>query len=158
MSSAFGQRRGVDGTIVVGVSGSPASIGALRWAARLGGPVLAVLVFRPVTIAAGPAPAVTMASGEYAGLLADIVRAEGLTSVVRAVVAEGAPGEKLVEMTGQAAMLVLGQPARHGPGLSSPDSVAAHCARHASCPVLIVPAARDLGAIDPRAMVRIGRG
>jgi len=149
-------------TIVVGVSGSPASALALSWAAaeanRLRAQFMAVLIWT-IQPRAHYAPAIS--AGDYAERNARAVA--GLAAIVSTVagdlppdkvtmrVVEGLPERVLVELTTGADLLVLGS----GAGLASGRSigpVVRACVRHAHCPVVVV------GPEGPSGFARHGAG
>jgi nucleotide-binding universal stress UspA family protein len=132
--------------IVVGVDGSAGSVGALHWAAQLAPSVGAELdavtcwaypVSYGMSVAPPPAwdpaadaneilaTALTAAFGEH--------RPDGL----RAVVSQGHPAEVLLEASEDAELLVVGSRGHGGFAGLLLGSVSAHCAEHASCPVLV---------------------
>lgn len=131
--------------IVVGVDGSPASIGALRWAvsqARITGARLEVIAAWevPWTIMASP----TKVGRDYLrevrerldpAIAEGLSDAEGVDVTVRIVEWESAPS--LISAAEGADMLVIGSH-RYGTvkGMHL-GSVASYCAHHAPCPVLI---------------------
>lgn len=55
----------------------------------------------------------------------------------------GGAGRALVERSRDAALLVVGATSRHPVARALLGSTADHCARHAECPVVVVPAAPD---------------
>jgi nucleotide-binding universal stress UspA family protein len=135
-------------TIVVGVSGSPASARALRWAAgeagRLQGRLKVVLIWT-IEPRAYYAPAISASDYERrqrqaASGLAAIVRtvAESLPPhAVTTYVAHGIPERALVDQSAGADLLVLGAAS----GLAGPRSIGPvirACLSHAHCPVVVV--------------------
>jgi nucleotide-binding universal stress UspA family protein len=150
--------------IVVGISGSRASLTALRWAAaeaRLRGASLHVVrAWDPARHAAPYAGAVHVPTGDEHGaevraMLAADMRAE-LGPVtpegVTAELAEGTPERVMVAQSARADLLVLG--VTTPPWLPDPPEgpVIRACLAHARCPVVVVgsaggahaPADRDL--------------
>ena len=134
-------------TIVVGVSGSPASALALRWAAaeadRLDAQLKIVLIWN-IEPRAYYAPAIT--SDDYDRRQERAV--SGLAATVRVVlgaappdaltvVAQGIPERALVEHSLGADLLVLGEAAGVVSGRSIGPVVRA-CLSHAHCPVVVV--------------------
>jgi nucleotide-binding universal stress UspA family protein len=134
-------------TIVVGVSGSPASARALRWAAgeaaRLDAQLKIVLIW-DVEPRAYYAPAIT--PDDYDRRQERAV--SGLAATVRVVlgaappdaltvVAQGTPERALVEHSIDADLLVLGEAPRMVSGRSIGPVVRA-CLSHAHCPVVVV--------------------
>jgi nucleotide-binding universal stress UspA family protein len=135
-------------TIVVGVSGSPASARALRWAVaeagRLQGRLRVVLIWT-IEPRAYYAPAISAADYERRQRRA----VSGLAAMVRTVagslpphalttyVAHGLPERALVEQSAGADLLVLGS----ATGLGGPPSIGPvirACLSHAHCPVVVV--------------------
>jgi nucleotide-binding universal stress UspA family protein len=149
-------------TIVVGVSGSPASALALRWAAaeasRLRAQLKVVLAWS-IQPRANYAPAVS--AEEYdqrharavAGLAATVSTVAGSVppDAVSQTVVQGLPDRVLVEQSAGADLLVLGSAA----GLVSGrpiGPVIRECLSHAHCPVVVV------GPDGPSSHVRQGQG
>jgi nucleotide-binding universal stress UspA family protein len=130
--------------IVVGVDGSPESARALVWAAaeaRTKSAVLEIVhvdVFRhQVMDLFGP----EVLRSEQAILEEAVTRARSLepSIVVEAKLCEPPAGEALVEVSEDAEMLVVGSSGAGGFKHLALGSVSAECARHARCPVVIVP-------------------
>jgi len=140
--------------IVVGVDGSPASRSALRWAVGQGtGTVEAVMatVREPAFV-----PATSMGVHPYATnpALEHHHPEQRLHEVVSQVVAEvpdapeileivviGDPGAALVEASRRADLLVIGAKGHGRAAGVLPGGVAAHCVRHAACPLVVIPPA-----------------
>ena len=138
------------GDIVVGVDHSAVSVAALRWAvseaAESGRQVVALRAwtFEPVydlgaAVAGSPE---TVADRERRQLdeVVGEARAEHPGVAVRAELVEHSATVALAEASKTAAMLVLGS---HGRGRLLKllvGSVAEHCLREASCPVVVIPA------------------
>ncbi|SER00835.1 Nucleotide-binding universal stress protein, UspA family [Lentzea xinjiangensis] len=138
--------------ILVGVDGSAESRAALRWAVeeapRRGARVEAVLSYHR-----GPAvvPAVPMGLNPYGEMphrhpareLHEAVRQVRATVPNAADVAEcvvvGDAARQLVEASKHAALLVIGTRGRGAVREFLSQGVAAHCLRHAECPVVVVP-------------------
>lgn len=131
--------------IVVGVDGSPSSIDALRYAARI-----ADLFDQPIEIVTTwDAPLygeATTAAGwepeQWAEKVLDraVDKAFGDTvppNIVKTI-RVGPPARTLVELSAHAAMLVVGSRGRGGFAGLLLGSVSAACAEHAYCPVLVV--------------------
>ncbi len=161
--------------IVVGVSGSPASVGALRWAAgeaaRLHGQLHVVLAWTAQPYAPyAPQPASLSEQQRR-----DRARAD-LAAVARAVFGPVAPDYLVIEVVEEqperalaarsagADLLVLGSASAHGPAGGSLGPVIRTCLSRAHCPVVVVgpeltsgdPAARPAGTsqADPPAAER----
>lgn len=137
------------GRIVVGLNDSPASLQALRWAARIGAAIdvqidaLACWEY-PVNIGSDdlPAPlyrhdvdAEQSATEAIAEVFGDR-RPKGLRTLVR----QGQPEEVLTAAGIGAEMLVVGSRGRGGFASVVLGSVSIHCAEHATCPVVIIHA------------------
>jgi nucleotide-binding universal stress UspA family protein len=140
--------------IVVGVDGSEASLEALRWAFRQAELTRArleiVTAWEPapaapygwsMAVPAGPidydpvAVATKVAADAVSLALGDTSQA---TVETETRVIEGHPAPTLVETSQGADLLVVGS-SGHGAFVGMLlGSVSAHCARHASCPVVIV--------------------
>lgn len=145
-------------TIVVGVSGSRASAGALRWAAaeaaRRHAELHVVLVWSPEHRAAY-APPLPAADVQHQMLRARRLLAATMQAVlgpaarddVVAEITEGTPERALVDRSGGAELLVLGS-ASHAPAGYPIGPVIRSCLSHAHCPVVII------GPEDPSANVR----
>lgn len=141
-----------EGTIVVGVDGSPISAAALRWAvaeAEVSGREVAAVTAWTYAPDLGPgAPTrpveqVAASHCEMLDQLIDTMRRPGVT--IRGELVEGEADEVLLDAARDADLLVLGS---HGHGLllrALVGSVSAYCLHHATCPVLILPA----GVADP---------
>lgn len=131
-------------TILVGVSGSPASAAALRWAEdeadRRHGELKIVRIWQPerrASYARAPVRADSPADPELASKeLADTVRAVLGPSPLpdtTAVVVEGRAERELVAESAGADLLVLGSGSRISIG-----PVVRTCLTHAHCPVVVV--------------------
>lgn len=153
METGTPQRRG---RIVVGTDGSPPSADAVRWALEAACLVDAwvdvVLVWAPDIdfgwLGAPPAHgwlADPVAQG-YALVQAvvDRVCAGRPAEAVRTLVIEGDPVQCLLAHARGADILVLGDRGAGGFLGLQLGSVASACARHATCPLLVVPASRRL--------------
>ncbi len=155
-------------TIVVGVSGSPASARALRWAAteaaRLDARLKIVLVWRidpRAYYAPGSSPDEYDRRLERAvSGLAATVRAElgpGALDTVTTQVVQSAPERALVEESIGADLLVLGSASAAMTGRSIGAAIRA-CLSHAHCPVVVVgpegqntgPTSHERGSADPQ--------
>jgi len=147
-------------TIVVGVSGSPSSALALRWAAaeadRLHAQVRVVLIWN-IQPRAHYAPAVSAAEYDQrheravAGLAATVSAVAGFVpqDAVTMTVAHGLPERALVEQSAGADLLVLGSAAGLASGHAIGPVIRA-CLSHAHCPVVVV------GPEGPSSHVRQG--
>ncbi|MFC3891108.1 universal stress protein [Lentzea rhizosphaerae] len=141
--------------ILVGVDGSAQSRAALRWAmeeaSHRGARVEAVLAYHqePVVV-----PAVPMGLNPYGEMpqrrhpareLHDTVQQVRSTMLNAPDVAEcvvvGDAADHLVEASKHAELLVIGTRGRGAIRELLSHGVAAHCLRHAECPVVVVPAA-----------------
>ena len=138
------------GDIVVGVDHSAVSVAALRWAvseAAVSGRQVVALrawTFEPVydlgAAVAGTPQTVADRERQQLDEVVGEVRAEHPGVAVRAELAEHSATVALEEASKTAAMLVLGS---HGRGRLLKllvGSVAEHCLREASCPVVVIPA------------------
>ncbi|GAB3271536.1 universal stress protein [Sinomonas notoginsengisoli] len=139
--------------IVVGVDGSPLSIEALKWAARLqptvGGPIAAIAAWHLPTSSAGylqysgiewnpEQDAATVLEEALNDAYGD-ERPEGLSA--RTV--EGRAARVLVEASRDAAMLIVGSRGLGGFMGMLLGSVSRACAEHAACPVMVLHAQGD---------------
>ncbi|MEV0530272.1 universal stress protein [Kitasatospora sp. NPDC050463] len=139
-----------DGRIVVGVDGSPLSLAAVRWAARLaeltGGPLEAVTVWEfPCLLGEhGLVPPALDGFGpeRHAARILDETLAAALSptgaSVVRRHLKAGAPGPALTGAAEGASALVLGSRGRAAPPGAALGTVTHYCVHHAPCTVLVV--------------------
>lgn len=136
--------------IVVGLDGTPASAEALRWAAWESQETSAPLIAVHVYDAGGDHPhAPDLASVEHALARATatcwfrdaLSECSALPWQAHLHVVEGTPSAVLVEMTRDAAMLVLGAPPQDPshPGLR--QALAERYEAAVACPVVLVPAA-----------------
>ncbi|WP_290059520.1 universal stress protein [Amycolatopsis solani] len=138
------------GDIVVGVDHSAVSAAALRWAvseaAKSGRRVVALRAwtFEPVydlgAAVAGTPQTVADRERQHLDDVVAQVRDEHPGVAVRAELVEHSATVALEEASKTAAMLVLGS---HGRGRLLKllvGSVAEHCLREASCPVVVIPA------------------
>lgn len=142
--------------ILVGMDGSRFSRAALRWAASEAGyrncPVHVLRAWHPAPVAvAGRPDAIGLAGAVNREPDADsVARLESSVAEVLGTLSErrvstelrrGGPAEELVAASEHAQLLVLGS---HGHGFVTEallGSVARYCVRHASCPVVVLPAA-----------------
>jgi nucleotide-binding universal stress UspA family protein len=140
--------------LVVGVDGSPSSDAALRFAAEEaaahGWRLVAVHTWSAVPVMSspfGPVPYIDAAEVEAA---AKDTLARALDRVlgperdhkltVESVVASGHAAHILLQRSVGARLLVVGKRGHGGFTGMLLGSVSQHCARHAKCPVVIVPA------------------
>lgn len=133
--------------IVVGVDGSPTSIAALRYAARLsqalGAPLEAVTTwtYPPVT---GAELVIEWQPEKDAQQILDAAIVDAFGDAPPAgltrTVLSGAPARTLIDVSETSGMLVLGSRGHGGFAGLLLGSVSAACAQHAHCPVLIVRA------------------
>lgn len=150
--------------VLVGVDGSTASAGALRWAVRharaVGAPVVAVMAWQLTTV---PPPESTGKSWAVPPLEEWEAQARSLLEeTVDAVLGEeqeqvprldrqllyGSAAAGLLDTADAEDLLVLGQRGHGGFSRLLLGSVSRQCAEHARCPVVVVPS-RD--AQSPRA-------
>ncbi|MGH3780641.1 MAG: universal stress protein [Pseudonocardiaceae bacterium] len=143
--------------VVVGVDGSPASYTALLWtlaeAGRTGARVRAVRCWTPIlakrweaAVTTQPVPPIVEQEARAKRELAQVMAAalarmpHGATPVaVQHSVVRGPAGSGLVSQTAGADLLVVGHSHRSIEMLHR--SVSWYCARHATCPVLVIPPA-----------------
>lgn len=136
--------------IVVGVDGSEHSLAALRWAAEeargRGASLRAVAVFNAPIMSTGyevvaPDPSdLAAASSTMLDAAVDSVRsAGGLEGVTVATeVLEGHAGERLIELSRDADLVVVGARGHGGFVGLLLGSVTNHLVNHAACPVVVV--------------------
>ncbi|WP_151775362.1 universal stress protein [Streptomyces abyssomicinicus] len=141
--------------VVVGVSGSPGSLTALRRAAeeagRRGAELWPVLAWEPpgAEAAALRSPAATLTLTDEWELLArerlvralrDVFGGAGLALPGQALIARGSPGRTLLRIAcREADLLVVGAGRRGRLRRALWPSVSRHCLARAACPVLAVP-------------------
>ena len=162
--SGHGQARGMSletapGSVVVGVDGSAGSDVALDWAADQ-----AALEHLPLTLLHGMDPVAFAGGGDYGGSsvdypnLAQQVRSEDTAVIARAtmrvrrrhgslevlaVTSEADPRSALLEVSREAAMVVVGSRGRGPVASLLLGSVSVAVSKHASCPVVVLrPGAR----------------
>jgi nucleotide-binding universal stress UspA family protein len=145
-NDAASQEGGGSNRIVVGIDGSPASVGALEWAARQADLTKATLdVIMTWDWPSGYGWSVPFPDGydpeegvrqTVQQTTADL-RAAHPTTVITSRVAQGHPAPVLVEASGGADLLVVGSRG-HGEFVGMLiGSVSEYCATNARCPVLI---------------------
>jgi nucleotide-binding universal stress UspA family protein len=157
------------GRILVGIDGSPASVGAVRWAAReaqLRGMRIHVLYVRdrrvpaPAYYAPQPRPGDVGAgwSADESTMTAVLKEALGTETWagVQTELADGLPARVLLERAAGAEMLVLGGTQRGNdpaPSAIQPRTplgpVARDCLRAAPCPVVVVRSRGRRPAAEP---------
>jgi nucleotide-binding universal stress UspA family protein len=132
--------------VVVGVDGSAASRGALRWAVRIaaatGAEITAVTAWQFPTTYGGSGAMEDWrpdldAQTVLEQTLAEVFPAERPPGL-RTVVAEGQARDVLLSASDGAEMLVVGSRGHGGFAGLLLGSVSAACAEHARCPVLVV--------------------
>ncbi|GGZ28764.1 universal stress protein [Streptomyces olivaceoviridis] len=140
--------------VVVGVSGSPNSLVALRRAAeearRRGAELWPVLAWEPpggeLAARRSPAPAITMDDWERLArerllqALRDVFGGTDLGLPGQALIARGTPGGALVRIAGREDDLLVIGAGRHGRlHRALRPSVSRYCLARSTCPVLAVP-------------------
>jgi nucleotide-binding universal stress UspA family protein len=150
---ADGDERPEPGRVIVGVDGSPSSAAALDWAIAAGaarGAVVEVihaweppLLFGSVAGVAGYEVADVEDAGDR--LLREMVErateaAGAAPPAVERTVATGGAASSLLDAAKAADVLVVGRRGIGGFGRLLLGSVSDHVARHAPCPVVVVPA------------------
>ena len=141
--------------IVVGVDGSENSLDALRWAAveaRVRNALLRVVaIFNAPIMSTGyevvaPDPSdLAAASNTMLDAAVDTIREEGGLEGVQVAteVVEGHAGERLIELSNSADLVVVGARG-HGGFLGMVlGSVTGHVVNHAACPVVVVRNSAD---------------
>lgn len=142
--------------IVVGVDGSEGSVEALRWAGNeatlRGDSVRALYAWTyPVFLGApmealGPMPSRADLVGEGERILEEAVTSafpDGADIEISREVVEDPPARALVRASHDAELLVVGSRGHGGFRELLLGSVSHQCALHSSCPVVIIPGARD---------------
>lgn len=158
--------------IVVGVDGSEASLAALRWgldeARATAARVEAVLVYAPdpyLNFAFGDYPAVSEAPhdqirrsalAQLRRAVAAAARPEDRVRLELALIADSAAARALTRHAETADLLVVGGSRHHGFGVLL-GSTASACVRHATGPVVVVPATVEAPLTDepPEAVERV---
>jgi nucleotide-binding universal stress UspA family protein len=146
-------------SIVVGVDGTPAGQAALSYAmqeAALRGSSLEVVTTWEWTIPYDTAfqddPTETRLRAEQAqerAVTAVLVSTPAPPMITRHVL-EGDAGTILVRLARHAACLVVGSTHKNALKRAVLGSVSQHCVRHATCPVVVVPAGAPVGALAAR--------
>ena len=147
-------------TIVVGVDGSPASVEALRWAARqaelTGAEVHTVTAWRMPTTYGWIPPVADHDWAGHARTILDHAIKEALddtgAGLVHRRVVEGPTARVLLKAAADADLLVVGSRGRGEFAGMLLGSVAQHVLAHAPCPVLVVrtPAVAEAPSASPR--------
>ena len=138
--------------IVVGVDGSPSSTNALRWAHRVGSALdLAIDAVScwdfPAEYGVGLVPVAYNPEVDTKRVLGDALAAafgHQVPAGLRSATHQGHPAKVLIELSAGADMLVVGSRGHGGFVGLMIGSVSAHCAEHATCPVVVVH-----GEVDP---------
>jgi nucleotide-binding universal stress UspA family protein len=135
--------------LVVGIDGSAGSLHALRWAAARAatlGPVTPMVAWHypwwavPTGVPTGPPAPSPQEFAELARAHAEEVLNQIDPALCQSlVVAEGAPGNCLVETGRGAAAIVVGTRGRGAVADAVLGSVSSHVVRHATVPVVVVP-------------------
>lgn len=137
--------------IVVGVDGSESSKAALRWATRLlpvtGGWIDAVIAWHPpASYGLAYAPPDWNPEKDAETVLSravDEVFGADRPAGMRLIVREGNPAKVLLDESNDADLLVVGSRGHGGFAGLLLGSVSAHCAEHATLPVLVVHGNND---------------
>jgi len=133
----------MSGTVVVGVDGSEASNAALAWATLqaefLGATLVAVNSWGPI-YPVGVEPE-EKARQELTKVLVQVIGAHR-AAAVRLVLSPDAPGHLLVQEAVDAEALVIGSHGHATLAGALLGSVSEYCIRHATCPVVVIRAAR----------------
>jgi nucleotide-binding universal stress UspA family protein len=138
--------------VVVGVDGSAASRAALEFALREGAARGSAVEVVTVWSWAGPheslvAPATPhdardRAQRQQDEIVAEVLRRVTVAPLVSRQVVQGDPAEVLLRAGRTAAFLVVGSEHKNMLKRAVLGSVSEYCVRHATCPVVVVPAAR----------------
>jgi nucleotide-binding universal stress UspA family protein len=146
--------------VLVGVDGSPATAGAVRWAAREAArrhlPLDLVQVLPP---SERPHDELRSPSGRAHVLLEQARQAAAAVApevTVRLSVVDGVAGPALVATAAHARLVVVG--ARPGSGLADMGvgRTIAHVMGHAPCPVIVVPPGREPAGDEASRAVLVG--
>ncbi|MHB1876523.1 MAG: universal stress protein [Streptosporangiaceae bacterium] len=148
--------------ILVGVSGSSASLAALRWAAvearRRDARLRVIQAWEPhparapyAAAQAGDVPSAGTAAGQLAGLVRATI-GDPAGAVIDVEVVAGPPERVLVDASADAGLLVLGSggqapfaPSADPPAERPVGPVIRACLSHAHCPVLVISPAVAAG-------------
>jgi nucleotide-binding universal stress UspA family protein len=136
--------------IVVGVDGSPHSRDALRWArdeaAVHGGSVTAVIAWSPAPMAMGaglppriPDTSPEASAREVLESTVSTVYGPGGETAIELRVEAGSPAKVLIDLSGDADLVVVGGRGRGGFSGLRLGSVSQQVTQHAHCPVVVLP-------------------
>jgi len=129
--------------VLVGVDGSPATLGAVRWAAREAARRhLALDLIQVLPPSERPHDELRSPSGRAHALLEQARRATGAVApevAVRLSVVDGVAGPALVATAARARLLVIGARPLGGLADVGVGRTVAHVMGHAPCPVVVVP-------------------
>lgn len=134
--------------VAVGVDGSPSSVAALRWAARVGGALglgidaVASWVYPASFAMAGGVDQWDPASDANTALDTALTKAFGTEhpAGLRRLVREGQAARVLLEASRDAELLVVGSRGHGGFTGLLLGSVSTQCVTHGTCPVVVVHA------------------
>jgi len=139
------------GRIVVGVDGSDSSKAALAWAVRqaglTGASVEAVIAWHyPVIVGGMPYAPVAMLQSSDFGRQAATILSHAVSAVIPPdspvkisnTVREGNAAQVLLDVSGDADLLVVGSRGHGGFAEALLGSVSQHCVHHARCPIVII--------------------
>jgi nucleotide-binding universal stress UspA family protein len=130
--------------VVVGIDGSPCSKVALRWAedyaTRLGGSLTLVTAWHWPTSYGVPLAYEGFDPEEDARKVVEAAKADVQLPLdkVRTLVAQGQPGDVLLDASNGAAALVVGTRGHGGITGALLGSTSSSCVHHARCPVVVV--------------------
>ncbi|CAA9371747.1 MAG: Universal stress protein family [uncultured Nocardioides sp.] len=145
----------IDGGILVGHDGSPASSQAVVWAARhaarLGDPLHVLRAWkmtnapRPASLHPGYVPPLSEFEDAVLHQLSRQIEGLGLPTAcdVRLHAVHGQSADKLIEAAARAELVVVGARGAGGFRGLLLGSTADQVMRHAPCPVVVVPGGRD---------------
>jgi nucleotide-binding universal stress UspA family protein len=148
--------------VVVGVDGSAASRAALEFALREGaarGSAVEVVTawswagpHESLAAPATPHEARDRAQRQQDEVVADVLRRVSVAPLLSRQVVQGDPAEVLLRAGRDAAFLVVGSEHKNMLKRAVLGSVSEYCVRHATCPVVVVPAARRTAVEAPLAV------
>lgn len=134
--------------VVVGVDGSEASAGALKWAAdycaKTGARGRAVIAWHypstamPALIGRAPKPVTDEVQEQMSQTLAGTIAKAAPDAVLEQEIGYGHPAEVLVDQSAGADLLVVGSRGHGGFSGMLLGSVSMHCVNHAHCPVVVI--------------------